>query len=251
MDYRVEELAARAQIPVDTIRFYQSRGLLPPPRRSGRVAIYDDAHLDRLGRIRGLLREGLTLQLIGRVLEREQAPPSEPAPLALALVAELVGERTLSAGQLAAEAGIPEALVSAARAAGLVEPIRAGGEERYTEADLRMARAGLALLSAGIPLNELLDLAVRHARATQQIAEQAIDLFDLHVRRRTEAPPDAESVTTMYRQLLPEATRLVALHFQRMIVNRALARLEGSGEAIALREAIAATESSRLEVSWR
>ena len=37
-EFRVEELARRADASVDTIRFYQKRGLLMPPRREGRVA---------------------------------------------------------------------------------------------------------------------------------------------------------------------------------------------------------------------
>ena len=57
MDYRVEELAGAAGLPVDTIRFYQARGLLPSPRRVGRTAIYDETHLERLRRIRSLLSE--------------------------------------------------------------------------------------------------------------------------------------------------------------------------------------------------
>ena len=40
MEYRVEELAASAGVRVDTVRFYQGRGLLPAPRREGRVAFY-------------------------------------------------------------------------------------------------------------------------------------------------------------------------------------------------------------------
>ena len=39
MDYRVEALAAAAGISVDTLRFYQARGLLPSPRRVGRVVL--------------------------------------------------------------------------------------------------------------------------------------------------------------------------------------------------------------------
>jgi hypothetical protein len=37
-EIRVEEVARRAAVSVDTIRFYQKRGLLPPPRRAGRIA---------------------------------------------------------------------------------------------------------------------------------------------------------------------------------------------------------------------
>ena len=48
MEYRVEELAKASGLPVDTIRFYQGKGLLPAPRRLGRLAVYGDAHLERL-----------------------------------------------------------------------------------------------------------------------------------------------------------------------------------------------------------
>ena len=52
--WRVEDLAGRADVSVDTIRFYQKRRLLPPPIREGRVAWYGAEHLDRLARIREL-----------------------------------------------------------------------------------------------------------------------------------------------------------------------------------------------------
>ena len=34
MAYRVEELAARADVSVDTVRYYQAKELLPPPSGS-------------------------------------------------------------------------------------------------------------------------------------------------------------------------------------------------------------------------
>jgi len=250
MELRIEDLAARSGVRVDTIRYYQGKGLLPPPRRDGRVALYGEAHLERLARIRALIRDGLSLAWIRRVLSEAHAA-GDREPLLSALVEERVGERTLSRAELAAEAGIPEALIGAAQAAGLVSPIRVGDEERFGEADLQMARAALALLSAGIPLDELISLAVKHARATQEVAEQAIELFDRHVRKVGGADADAAAITTAFRTLLPAATRLVALFFQRTVVTQALARLEGRGDDAALREAIAATESARLEVAWK
>ena len=62
MEFRVEDLAARAGTPVDTLRYYQTRGLLPPPRRAGRIAWYGEAHLQRLLRIRRLAADGFTLE---------------------------------------------------------------------------------------------------------------------------------------------------------------------------------------------
>jgi len=257
MNYRVDELAQAAGLRVDTVRFYQGKGLIPPPRREGRTALYDDGHLARLRRIRDLVSQGFRLDQIKRVLERASGRPrgaGEADSLLTALVDEGVGQRTLTRAQLAAEAGVPEVLVGAALSAGLVESLEIDGEERFSEADLEMARAGLAILEAGFPLNELLDLAVAHARHVQEIADGAIELFDRHVRQRpasVEADADDRAVSDTFRQLLPLVTRLVAVHFQRTLVTRALDRLSESGEQDALRAALEATAASRLEVACR
>ncbi|SCK35649.1 DNA-binding transcriptional regulator, MerR family [Streptomyces sp. AmelKG-D3] len=60
-EYRMEELAEEAGITVRTLRFYRERGLIPPPRREGRIAWYDDHHLARLRTIAALLERGHTL----------------------------------------------------------------------------------------------------------------------------------------------------------------------------------------------
>ncbi|MFD5423932.1 MerR family transcriptional regulator [Streptomyces sp. NPDC127084] len=55
------ELAKEAGITVRTLRFYRERGLIPPPRREGRIAWYDTQHLARLRTIAALLERGHTL----------------------------------------------------------------------------------------------------------------------------------------------------------------------------------------------
>jgi DNA-binding transcriptional MerR regulator len=60
-EYRMEELARKAGITVRTLRFYRERGLIPPPRREGRIAWYDEHHLARLRTIAALLERGHTL----------------------------------------------------------------------------------------------------------------------------------------------------------------------------------------------
>ncbi len=250
MDYRVEQLAAAAQLPVDTLRFYQARGLLPPPRREGRIAVYTDLHLERLTRIRSLQQQGFSLSQIQRVLE--QPADGSEEPLLAALIEETVGERTLSREAFAAESGMPEVMIVAAERAGLFEPVLVDGEPRFVEADLGMARAGLMLLEAGIPLQELLELSSRHAQNVQAACDAAIDLFDDSIRKRG-AEADDETTARIFREMLPQATRLVALHFQRTLVARALDRFRDKQEHGALAEALAATESAQLdvEVTWR
>jgi DNA-binding transcriptional MerR regulator len=253
MKYRIEQLADLSGVRIDTIRFYQGKGLMPPPERRGRIAMYDDEHLARLRCIRGLLSEGFSLAQIGRLLEREPATNGVlrdgSDDLLRALVEESVGDRALSRADLAAEAGVPEGLIDAVVSAGLLEPVRISGAERFSEADLEMARTAIAILGQGFPLQELLQLAVDHAEHVLEVADRGIDLFDDHVRKRPDASPD--ETTDAFRRLLPHVTRLVALHFQRTLVNRALERLKASGEDDVLQEALAATESRRLEVAWR
>jgi DNA-binding transcriptional MerR regulator len=246
MEYRVEALAAAAGVRVDTVRFYQTRGLLPKPKRRGRVAIYEAAHLERLRRIRELLEQGFTLAQIERVLDHDAA---EAEPLLEALVEQGVGQRTLSRGELAREAGVPEALIQAAEAAQLIEPLMIDGEPRFAEADVEMGRAALAILGAGFPLNDLLQLSIEHARNVREVADAAIDLFDDHVRK---GDTEDSAVTEAFRTLMPQVTRLVALHFQRTLVGRALERLAtaGEGERAHLEQALADT-ARRLEVQWR
>jgi DNA-binding transcriptional MerR regulator len=233
---------------VDTIRFYQGRGLLPPPERRGRVAIYGEAHLERLRRIRTWQEAGLTLAVIRRLVERPERSADEA--LLEALAAERVGERSLTRAELAAESGVPEVLLGAAVSAGLLSPLRVGDEERFSESDLEMARAGTAILAAGFPIDQLLRLAGEHVSHVQRTADRAIELFDEHVRHAADGA-DAEAVTRAFRELTPVLTKLIALHFQRTLVNRALERLEGREEFEALAEALAAVESSQLEVKWR
>lgn len=265
MQYRVEELASAAGVRVDTIRFYQRRGLLPPPRREGRAAWYDPAHLDRLRRIRELGDDGFTLRQIGRLLEAgegggptpdpKQAQGGTDQPLLTALVEERIGERTHTRREVAELAGVPEALVVAAESAGLIVPIEIDGEPRYGEADVEMGRAALALLGAGLPMDELFALAVQHARNVTELADAGIDLFGARAREATERGedevPPADALAALFRDLLPEVTRLVAIHFQRTLVRRALERLGEGDEGASLQDTLERAATARLEVAWR
>jgi DNA-binding transcriptional MerR regulator len=251
MEYRVEALAQAAGVRVDTVRFYQSRGLLLPPRRVGRTAVYDEDHLARLRRIRELQGEGFTLEQIQRVLEQPEEAREDN--LLAALVQQSVGERSFSGSELAAETGLPEVMVEAAKSTGLLQPLRVDGQERFSEADAEIARIGLALIESGFPLHLLLEQAVSHADHVKALCDRAIDLFDDHVRKDGPSAGDDAEITDAFQRLLPLVTRVIAVHFQRTLVTRALERLEGKEEMGALEAALRATESAHLEVdvSWR
>jgi DNA-binding transcriptional MerR regulator len=74
----IEELAERVQVPVRTIRFYISEGLVPGPGTRGKGTTYSEGHLLRLQLIRRLAEQRVPLaeqrELLGRLsLEEVQA----------------------------------------------------------------------------------------------------------------------------------------------------------------------------------
>jgi DNA-binding transcriptional MerR regulator len=248
MRYRVDELAAIGGVSVDTVRFYQARGLLPPGQREGRVAWYGEDHRERLGRIRDLKEKGFSLATIRRLLTGELDAADEALAGALAgalggptgpVMTEGANEALYTLEEFAERTGIPEALIQVIERQGLiVSPAQGDGPPgpgglRYTAADVQAASAGLALLEAGLPLDELLALAKEHDRAARATAQRAVDLFDTYVRApiRAGSASDGEAADRLveaFRTLLPATTSLVAHHFQQVLLATARARFEGT-----------------------
>jgi DNA-binding transcriptional MerR regulator len=246
VEYRVEELARRADVSVDTVRYYQAKGLLPPPRRQGRVGWYDDDHLDRLARIRSLAARGLTLATIGRLLAGELDAADEALAAAVASgstgplgqeVAEGSGAaelELLTLDELAERTGIPLPLLQAVSREGLLIPRRQDGEPWFTAADVEIAAVGLKLLEAGLPLPEVLALARRHDEAMRAVAERAVALFDDHIRQplRSSGLADEEAAGRLveaFHTLLPATVALVTHHFRRTLLAVAQEHIEAVG----------------------
>jgi len=229
-EMRVEELARRADVSVDTIRFYQKRQLLPPPRREGRIAWYGPEHAERLARIRELQREGFSLAVIRRLVAGEL--DAADVPLAAAVVGAQAGDTgLLTVDDLAARVGVPASLLDAVAHQGLIVAQERDGRAGYTDADAELLRSGLRLLDAGFPLPDLLALARRHHDATRAIAEDAVEMFDEHVRKPLlEREPDeaarAAQLVDAFRTLLPAVTTLVANHFRSVLLDVAREHLE-------------------------
>jgi DNA-binding transcriptional MerR regulator len=244
---RVEDLARAADVSVDTIRFYQKRRLLPPPTRRGRIAWYGPQHAERLARIRDLQQRGFSLALIRRLLDGELDAADVPLAAAVATAATGADDPDavrLTLDDVAAGAGVPRPLLDAVVRAGVLVPRVVDGEEHFGPADVELVRGGLQLLEAGFPLADLLSLAGRHDAATHAIAEDAVRLFDEHVREplRTQPLTDderAELLVAAFRTLLPTITTLVAHHFRQVLLEVAQAHLEQVGEPTELAAASA------------
>src|ERR1700709_279720 len=57
-EYRIDDLARLAGTTTRNIRVYRDRGLLHPPLRVGRIALFNDTHLTRLRLITSMLDRG-------------------------------------------------------------------------------------------------------------------------------------------------------------------------------------------------
>lgn len=233
--WRVEELAERTGVSVDTIRFYQKRRLMPPPTREGRLAWYGPDHRARLVRIRELQAEGLSLALIERLLDGDA-----DARLAAAVADRSLAIR-LTATELATRTGIPVPVIDVLTDAGLLSATGSGDERRYTTADAELVATGRQLLDVGLPIDDLLDLARHYNEVTSTIADRAVDLFAEHVRRPIrdgEGTDDekAERLVEAFDVLFPAVTSMVSNHFGRVLLERATAALEVVGDDADIRE---------------
>ena len=248
----MEQLAATCDISVDTVRYYRSRGLLPPPVREGRVAWYGPEHAERIAEIRSLQRKGLTLAAIRRVVSGELGPAD--ADLAAAVSAARGetddGTRIGAAGvdgaggttdvdpgalltldEFAARSSVPASLIQAVEREGIRLGRSGQDGARYTSADIDLVRTALRLLEFGLPLPDLLALARDADVAMRSLAERAVDLFDEHVRKpiRDTAGDDeraAEQMVEAFRELLPAVTMLVSHHFRHVLLETAAEHIE-------------------------
>lgn len=171
-ELRVEELARTAGVTVRSVRIYQERGLLPPPRREGRVAWYGPAHLARLRLIGQLLDRGWTFAAMGELLRAwEQGRELSDV---LGLEQELAGAWSdevpawYTSDELAGVLGLPpsDGLVEALAGTGLVV---ADGERLRAESP-RLVAAAAALIAAGVPVGAITALAADLRRDTEHTA---------------------------------------------------------------------------------
>jgi len=74
----IAKLARAAEVGVETVRYYQRRGLMPVPRAAGRAGTsssfrqYDQAHLQMLRFIRRAQAAGFTLEEIKELLSLDR-----------------------------------------------------------------------------------------------------------------------------------------------------------------------------------
>jgi DNA-binding transcriptional MerR regulator len=229
--YRVEQLAAACDVSVDTVRYYQTLGLLPAPEREGRVAWYGAGHAERIRQIRSLQRKGLTLAAIRRVVRGELGPADADLAAAVAAARGADRDELLTLEAFADRSGVPASLIQAVEREGIRLGRQTDDGERYTAADIDLVQTALRVLEFGLPLGDLLTLARDADTALHGLAERAVDMFDEHVRKpiRDTVGDDraaADRMVEAFGELLPAVTQLVSHHFRRLLLETAESHIE-------------------------
>lgn len=184
-EYRLDELARQADVASTTVRLYQSKGLLAPPRLEGRTGWYDDSHLARLRLIARLQDEGHSLAGIADLLAKWEQGRNLDAVMGVEaeLDALLSDVHTIELDPADLAAKFPEGALSFedmqhAASLGLAEPTTDG---RIRIADRRFLDTGAALAELGIPTAVILDEWEALVAHTQDIAARFITIFETHL----------------------------------------------------------------------
>ncbi|HEX6866855.1 MAG TPA: MerR family transcriptional regulator [Caulobacteraceae bacterium] len=215
-EFTIDELARESGATVRNIRAYQERGILPPPRRQGRVGLYGPAHLARLKIIGSMLARGYTLanvaelveaweqgQNVGEVIGLEAAVTSPwtdevPTHLTPEQMVELLGE-------------MPDHKAMAmAVQLDVIRPVEGG----FMVPSMKILNVAGALMRAGVPLADLLVMTAELRRRTEEIADGLVSLviryvFDAYGKDSLPPPAEAEKLAALVWRLRPMAMQAV------------------------------------------
>jgi DNA-binding transcriptional MerR regulator len=216
----VDELSQRVGMTVRTLRFYASRGLMPPPVRRGRVGYYGAEHVARLDLVRELQAHGFTLSAIEGYLDRI---PADASPQDIALHRTLLAPwmrdlpETLDRPALVERAGrqLSDDDIEMLVALGVVEPTPEDDVFRVATAHLGL---GVELIDLDLPLEAVRAagrIFTEHGRA---MAEELTELFRTtvwpHYRERGEPP---EHVQQLVERFKPVTIQGLVLAYERAV----------------------------------
>ncbi len=219
-EYTVDEIAQLTGTTVRTIRWYQSEGLLPSPRRAGRVAMYDAEHVARLESIRDLQAHGLTLTAIRRLIDRA---PGTAGTTALAFVKAAVGQTVEKEAEIitAAEGATRLRIRVEDIDSDLVEKLgiaRVLDDGRWKIVAPAAFDASIELAQVGVPLERRIEIGRILHEHSQAMARAVVELFIDHLWRPSsldavDDPAAWEALTDAVQRLRPLAATTVASLF--------------------------------------
>jgi DNA-binding transcriptional MerR regulator len=219
----IDEIARQADIPVRTIREYQTIGLLPAPDKRGRVGIYGGSHLTRLALIDRLQQRGYSLAAIRDLLMawRDGAELREILglqPDQLVHVDEPGTPATIDQLTQLLPALVPTRLAEIV-ATGVIE---ACGPDRYCVPSPSLLQLTIDALGAGYDPDCVLELLGVVGRAADTIADAVL---------ATLTDPPSEAVDEHLAQLATRGRGLLSHGIGRLTIHAIGRRLGITDEA--------------------
>lgn len=214
--YTIDDLSAQTGVPSRTIRFYQAKGALPPPERRGRVAYYNQEHVERLELVAHLQDRGLNLKAIRDLFARADSGDVSVSEW-LGLGDQLAAPWTDDRARMCSESELIELLGSEHRPGLIAELVRAGLVRRedtthpssFLVPSPGLLQIALRLQSAGIGLQEA---EAAYAILRRRIGQAAQEVSDFFMKRASQEDVTPEQIARSLeglREIGAEAVRLV------------------------------------------
>lgn len=211
-EWTIDQLALRADIPARTIREYQTMGLVHPPRRAGRIGLYDTSHLRRLQLIARLQQRGYSLAGIGDLLAAWRGGAALTDILGLEPDQLVHVDEPGAPATLDQLTGLLPSLVpdrfDDLLATGIVE---ACGPERYCVPSPSLFQLAVDARDAGLEPDALLGLLDSFRAAAESVAEAVLDAV-------AKIPPRSDHATV--ERLVGRGRGLLAHGLGRLTLHR-------------------------------
>jgi DNA-binding transcriptional MerR regulator len=204
-EYRIDDLARLAGSTTRNVRVYRDRGLLPPPLRVGRIALYNDTHLTRLRLITSMLNRGYNIAHVREMLSawEEGKNLGDVLGLESAIVGTWTTEKSQTmplaeAQRLIDDANAFERLVG-------LQVIHVDGPQA-TITRPKLIEAINEIRGYGVSMDKLVDLHERIVPLVDQISEMLVRAGAEHVADRIK-PREALPADTEIAELITMLVR--------------------------------------------
>ncbi|MBZ4518288.1 MerR family transcriptional regulator [Mycobacterium avium] len=211
-EYRIDDLARLAGTTTRNIRVYRDRGLLPPPLRVGRIALFNDTHLTRLRLITSMLDRGYTIAHVREMLSAWEQGKN---------LGDMLGLETAIVGTWTTEKPETMSLAEAQRLVGdpraferlvALQVIRVDGS-RATLTRPKLIEAFNEIRGYGVEFDKLIDLHEQIVPEIDKISDMLVRAGAEHVLDRIKPgeplPADAE-IAELITMLVRFRTQAVA-----------------------------------------
>jgi DNA-binding transcriptional MerR regulator len=205
-EYRIDDLARLAGSTTRNVRVYRDRGLLPPPLRVGRIALYNDTHLTRLRLITSMLDRGYNIAHVREMLSawEEGKNLGDVLGLETAIVGTWTTEKSETMPLTEAQR-----LINDSKAFDRLEQlqvIRVDGD-RASVTRPKLIEAFNEIRGYGVSMDKLIDLHEQIVPLIDQISEMLVRAGAEHVAERIK-PREALPADTEIAQLITMLVRL-------------------------------------------